>query len=110
MELLFHGIAWFFIVLGSIFCIIGGVGLIRFPDFYTRMHAAGVTDTLGAGCMLLGLGFEMGFSLITFKLIAILGFLWIASPTAANALASAAMARGLEPRVDRTGGGPSSRM
>ena len=109
MDLLFHIFAWFFIVLGSIFCIIGGIGLIRFPDFYTRMHAAGITDTLGAGCLIVGLGFEMGFSLITFKLIAILGFLWIASPAAANALASAAMARGLEPRVDEKGGKSSSR-
>ncbi len=109
MDLLFHIFAWFFIVLGSIFCIIGGIGLIRFPDFYTRMHAAGITDTLGAGCLIVGLGFEMGFSLITFKLIAILGFLWIASPAAANALASAAMARGLEPIVDEKGGKSSSR-
>jgi multicomponent Na+:H+ antiporter subunit G len=45
---------------GRFFCLIGGIGLLRMPDFYTRMHAASVTETLGAGLMLLGLMLHAG--------------------------------------------------
>ena len=50
-------LSWIFIVAGSIFVLIGGVGLIRLPDFYTRIHAAGITDTMGAWLILIGLMF-----------------------------------------------------
>jgi multicomponent Na+:H+ antiporter subunit G len=81
---------------GSFFCLVGGLGLVRLPDFYTRVHAGGVTDTLGAGLVILGLTFQAGFSLITVKLLLILGFLWLTSATTAHAAVKAAMARGLK--------------
>ena len=55
--------SWICLLAGSMFCLIGGVGMLRLPDFYTRGHAAGVTDTLGAGLILLGLMFQAGFGL-----------------------------------------------
>ena len=87
--------SWFCLVLGSIFCVIGGIGIIRMPDFYTRGHATGVTDTLGAGLILLGLMFQAGMSLTTAKLIMVLFFLYVTSPTATHALFKSAYARGV---------------
>ena len=85
---------------GSIFSIIGGVGLLRLPDFFSRLHGTGITDTMGAGLILVGLMFEAGISLATVKLIMILFFLWITSPTSAHALAKAALTHGLSPWAD----------
>lgn len=76
---------------GLFFIIVGSAGLLRMPDFYTRMHAAGITDTLGAGLILLGLMLQGGWTLITVKLLLILAFLWLTSPTASHALARAAL-------------------
>ena len=60
---------------GSVFILIGALGLVRLPDFYTRMHAAGVTDTLGAELLLLGMMLQAGLSLVTLKLVLISLFL-----------------------------------
>ena len=46
-----------FLLAGAFFGLVGGIGLVRMPDFYTRMHAASVTETLGAGLILTGLVF-----------------------------------------------------
>ncbi len=82
---------------GSVFCMIGALGLLRMPDFFTRMHAASVTDTLGAGLILLGLMVQAGLTLITVKLIAIGVLIFFTSPAATHALARAALARGVKP-------------
>ena len=66
------------------------------PTFYTRSHAASITDTLGAGLILLGLGLHSGLNLITVKLVFIFLFLYITSPTAAHALVKAAYSKGLD--------------
>ena len=84
---------------GSIFVLIGGFGLIRLPDFYTRLHAAGITDTLGAELILLGLMFQAGLSLVTVKLILISLFIFFTSPTATHAVANAARVMGLKPML-----------
>ena len=91
--------SWFLLVVGSLFCLIGGVGLLRLPDFYSRMHAAGITDTLGALLVLLGLLLLAGFSLAGAKILFILAFLWMASPTATHALAKAASHGGVHPAL-----------
>ena len=93
-------LSWAILVLGAIFCVIGGLGLLRFPDFYSRLHGAGITDTLGAGLVLLGLMLQGGWSMITVKLVIILTFLWLTSPTSTHALAKAAQSSGLEPLTD----------
>ena len=94
-------LSWIFIVAGSVFVLIGGIGLIRLPDFYTRIHAAGITDTMGAWLVLIGLMFSAGWTLITVKLFMLLFFLAATSPLASHALAKAAFIRGLEPMLGR---------
>lgn len=88
-------VSWICLVIGSLFCLIGGIGMLRMPDFYTRGHAAGVTDTLGAGLILLGLMFQAGLDLVTVKLAMVLFFLYVTSPTSTHALFKSAYAGGL---------------
>lgn len=88
-------LSWICLAAGGAFCVVGALGLVRMPDFYTRMHAASVTDTLGAGLMLLGMLLQAGLTLIAVKLVMIGLLLLFASPTATHALARAARARGL---------------
>lgn len=92
-------ISWICLLLGSFFCFSGGVGILRFPDFYTRMHASGVTDTLGASLILIGLMFQTGWSLVLAKLVFILLFNLLTSPTSSHALAKAAMHSNLKPEL-----------
>jgi multicomponent Na+:H+ antiporter subunit G len=84
---------------GCSFALIGGVGLLRLPNFYTRIHGAGITDTMGAGLVLTGLMFQAPDWLVLVKLIAVLFFLLVTSPTSAHALAKSALSHGLEPHV-----------
>ncbi|MGC8924551.1 MAG: cation:proton antiporter [Calditerrivibrio nitroreducens] len=83
------------LITGSILIFISSLGLIRMPGFYTRIHAAGKTDTLGQILILLGLILYKGFSLISVKLLFILAFVFIANPTATHALAQAAYRMGV---------------
>ncbi len=99
MDMLLTTLSWLCLLLGSFFCISGGVGMLRFPDFYTRMHASGVTDTLGAGLILLGLMLQAGWSLVLVKLIFILLFILLTSPTSSHALAKAAVHSKLKPEL-----------
>lgn len=78
------------LILPGVFLLItGAVGMLRMPDFYTRMHAAGMIDTGGASLILAGLMLQAGFSLITVKLLFIWVFIMFTSPTASHALAQA---------------------
>lgn len=97
MNVLVDGLSWICLVAGGVFCVVGALGLVRMPDFYTRMHAASVTDTVGAGLLLLGMILQAGFSMATVKLLMIALLLLFTNPTATHALAKAARARGLEP-------------
>jgi multicomponent Na+:H+ antiporter subunit G len=85
------------ILAGSIFVVIGAIGLVRMPDLYTRMHAASVTDTLGAGLLLGGLMLQAGLSLVTLKLALLLALFFFMGPVASHALAQAALHEGVEP-------------
>jgi multicomponent Na+:H+ antiporter subunit G len=90
-------LSWIFLLAGSFFAVVGGIGVIRMPDLFTRLHAAGVTDTGGAGLILVGLMFQGGLTLVTAKLLLVLGFMWFSSPVSTYALARAALAGGEEP-------------
>ena len=90
---------------GGIFCVIGALGLIRMPDLYTRMHAASVTDTLGAGLILLGLILQAGLTLVAAKLLIVGVLILFTSPTATHALARAAFLRGVKPALAGPDGG-----
>jgi len=93
-------VSYFFLIAGSIFSVIGGIGLVRLPEFYSRMHGGGITDTLGAGLVILGLILLAGPTLVAFKLFVILFFLTITSPSSCHALAKSALANGLRPQLD----------
>ncbi len=85
------------LLLGSFLCLSGGIGIIRFPDFYTRMHAAGVSDTLAASMILIGLMLQNPEMIVMMKLVMILLMTLFISPTASHAIAKAAMNSGLQP-------------
>ncbi|MCL4723341.1 MAG: monovalent cation/H(+) antiporter subunit G [Rhodocyclaceae bacterium] len=99
--------SWACLVGGGFFCLVGGIGLLRMPDFYTRMHAASVTETLGAGLILLGLLIQAGFTLVGAKLLMIGLLIFFTSPAASHALAKAALSRGLAPVLAATETPPS---
>jgi multicomponent Na+:H+ antiporter subunit G len=94
-------VSWVLIVAGSLFVIVGGIGLLRLPDFYSRIHAAGITDTVGSWLILIGLMFQTGLTLNTARLVILLFFLVATSPLASHALAKAAYLRGLDPLQGR---------
>lgn len=87
-------IAGFLILGGLFFFFTGTLGLLRFPDVYTRLHAAGKCDTLGAQLMLLGLAIVNGWNLVSIKLLLIVVFLFLANPTATHAMIRAAVNSG----------------
>jgi multicomponent Na+:H+ antiporter subunit G len=91
--------SWFFLVAGAFLAVAGGIGMLRLPDFYTRMHAASVTDTGGMLLILLGLALQAGWSLVAAKLALIAIFALFTGPTATHALAHAALRSGLRPRL-----------
>ncbi|MDQ3025239.1 MAG: monovalent cation/H(+) antiporter subunit G [Pseudomonadota bacterium] len=84
---------------GGFFCIVGAVGLLRMPDFYTRAHAASVIETLGAGLIIVGLMLQAGWTLASAKLLCLGLLIFLTSPTATHALAKAARERGVEARI-----------
>ena len=101
MDVALQVASWFSLMTGCAFCVIGGIGMVRMPDFYSRSHAASLTDTLGAALILLGLGLQAGLSLIAVKLLFIFIFLYITSPPAVHALVKAAYSKGVRaPRVE----------
>jgi multicomponent Na+:H+ antiporter subunit G len=90
-----------FLLAGGALGIVGGIGIHRFPDFYSRMHAVGISDTLCTMLILVGLGLQAGWSIAAFKLALIFVFVFFTSPTASHALANAAQHSGLKPNLDR---------
>jgi multicomponent Na+:H+ antiporter subunit G len=105
-----------FLLVGLFFTVAGTIGFIRFPDFYSRMHATGKCDTLGEGLMLLALiiymiGYEGIFKgdlvhafFVSVKIILLILFILLANPTSTHAIAKAAHDVGLEPwkKIDET--------
>jgi multicomponent Na+:H+ antiporter subunit G len=85
------------LVLGCFLMAIAAIGVVRFPDFYARMHPAGKGDTLGQMLVLLGLVIYEGVSLVSVKLLIIIAFIYVANPTATHWVAKAAYVSGLKP-------------
>ena len=85
-----HIISIIFIISGTFFFLIGAIGLIRFPDFYTRMHAAGKCDTLGILLVIIGLVCYNGFNIGSIKILFIAIFIFLTGPTATHSIARAA--------------------
>jgi multicomponent Na+:H+ antiporter subunit G len=92
-------ISWLLLAAGGFFVLVGGVGVLRMPDLYTRLHAASVTETLGTILVMLGLMVYTGWTLASFKLFAILLFLLFTAPVASYALANTALIAGVKPKL-----------
>lgn len=90
-------------ILGLFFFFAGTIGILRLPDFYARLHAAGKCDSLAAVLMIIGMavynldGFSFGTLLVSFKILMIAGFVFITSPTATHAITEAALVLGVKP-------------
>lgn len=97
MDIVITSVTAIFLLLGGFLCLTGGIGILRFPDFYTRMHATAVTDTLGAGLILIGLMLQAPDVLVLVKLVIILLMTLFINPVASHALAQAALKSGLSP-------------
>jgi len=95
-------LSWILLLGGGLVGIVGGVGLLRFPHFYARLHAASMTDTLCALMIISGLILQAGFTLLSLKLALILLFLLFTSPAASHALARAALSDGHQPEGEQT--------
>ncbi len=93
-------LSWVLLCLGSACVLIGGIGALRLPDFYTRLHAASLTDTMATILIFSGLILQAGFSLAMLKLVAITLFLLLTGPTASYALANAALQSGMRPDAE----------
>ena len=100
MAALIDTLSWVLLTLGGVSVLIGGIGALRMPDLYTRMHAASLTDTMATILIFSGLILQAGFSLATLKLVAIMLFLLLTGPTASYALANAALQSGMRPGDD----------
>jgi len=97
MAMLLDALSWIFILGGVFFIVTGAIGVVRMPDVYCRLHAAGMTDTMGAGFILVGMCFQAGLTLITVRLLLVWAFLLITSPVGTHALARAALSGGVTP-------------
>lgn len=95
-----------FCVLGALLAVIGTIGVLRFPDFYTRLHASSVTDTSSATFLVVGMALMAPDWVVVAKLAAIWVFLFLTTPTASHAIANAAYVAGLQPVIGRSGATP----
>lgn len=101
-QLLVDVLSWAAMGAGSFILLVTGLGVLTLPDYYSRIHAASITDTLGAALVLFGLALQSGVTLVTGKLLMVLAFLLLTGPMAAHSLAKAAQIHGipLPPRRD----------
>ena len=88
-------------LLGSVFMVIGALGVVRMPDVFTRLHAASVSDTFGVGLILIGLILVGGLTLVSVKLAFLLAFLFLTGPVATHAVARAALDAGVKARDEK---------
>lgn len=109
MALLINSISIFFMVMGLLFFLGGAVGIIRMPDFYSRLHPAGKLDTLGIMAMVIGLvifnlhHLSLATVLVSVKMLLIVFFVFMSSPTATHSIVDAGMRAGLRPWIKKNG-------
>jgi len=114
IAILLDAASWVLILSGSFFVVVSAIGLIRMPELFTRMHAASVSDTLGAGLLLAGMMLQIEFGLTTLKLAFIFVLILFTSPVVTHALAQAALHEKILPslaedRRTRRDGDPNGR-
>jgi multicomponent Na+:H+ antiporter subunit G len=103
MQTVLDIISWICLLTGGFLGITGAVGLFRFPDFYTRLHAASITDTLCIGLIIFGLMLQATSWMMVVKLLLVLMVLMYTSPTSSHALARSARHSGLVPTLHKEG-------
>ncbi len=109
MGIILNVLAIFFLTTGLIFFLGGAIGILRMPDFYSRLHPAGKLDTLGIMSMVIGLVFfnlhhlSLASVLICIKMLLIVFFVFMSSPTATHSIVDAGMRAGLRPWVKKKG-------
>jgi multicomponent Na+:H+ antiporter subunit G len=103
IDLVADILTWILLIAGSLLLLITGLGLLRLPDLYTRIHAGGMADTLATFLIFVGLALQSGFTLITVKLLLVIVFVFFTSPTASYALAHGSFVAGLKPKLDGFG-------
>ena len=94
-------LSWILLCTGGAFVLIGGIGALRLPNFYTRLHAASLTETMATILIFTGMILQAGLSLAALKLAAIMVFLLLTAPTASYALANAALQSGMRPDAEQ---------
>ncbi len=97
MSLFIDIVSWVFILLGSFFTVVGGLGILRMPDVFTRMHAVSLIDSLGFGLLILGMVLQAGPSLIAVKLLMLLALVFFTWPVVTHAMAQVCMQEGITP-------------
>lgn len=107
MDMLANYLSPVLLIVGAFFCISGGIGILRFPDVFTRMHATGVTDTLGAALILVALMLMSTTPIEVIKLVLILLFSWLTAPTASHALAKAVLHAGVDTNLGQNSSEPA---
>ena len=93
-------ISWVLMGIGGLSVLIGGIGVTRMPDFYARLHAASLTDTMATLALFAGLMIQGGLTLATVKVFTIMLFLLLTGPTATYALANSALMVGMKPDAE----------
>ena len=91
MSIITEIVSGIFLVIGAVAMLVGGIGILRLPDLFTRLHAVGIIDTLGVAAILIGLAFMAGWGLVLIKLVIIFALLMLLNPSASHALARAAV-------------------
>ena len=99
MSQFLDGLFWVLLVAGGLFAIVAAVGVLRFPGFFSRLHASTLMDTMAAGLVLGGLGLQVGFTVVAFKLALVFFLLSVTTTSAAHALAKSALADGVFPHM-----------
>jgi len=90
-------IAYLFIFLGLVFIFFGTLGIIRFPDIYTRLQTSSKCDAAGAVALFVGLMVREGLDLLSLRILIILVFLLLTNPVASHAIVRSAAIRGIKP-------------
>ena len=89
------------IVLGIFFMLVGSIGILRLPDYYSRTHAVSMSDTIGILFVIGGLIVFEGLTLNSIKLLFIVVFIFLANPIGSHALSRTAYRSGLIPRLSK---------
>ena len=95
-QVLLYG-SYFCFALGSFFVLSSAVGLVRMPDFFSRLHPAGISDSIGLPLILLAIMLQSEFGFVTAKIFLIIIFSMLTSSTACHALSKSALLSGLKP-------------